>query len=131
MFAQRRGGLQSDGLRDAIDRPVTLLEQLLSAQNPLVRQPPMGSGSGLLPESTGERSRRHVCLLREIVDGQVPIEMRLGPLEDACQPSRFVGRNRPDRELRLSTLAKRWHDEPACNVIRDLCSKVAPDDVQA
>lgn len=131
VFAQRRGRLQPDRLRDPLDRPIALLEQLLSAQNPLVRQPAMRSGSGLLLESTSERSRRHVRVIREIVDRQHSIEMRVGPREDARESPRFFGQNGPDRELCLPSFTKGWDDEPACHLVGDLRSKVAADDMQA
>src|SRR5688572_14134078 len=91
----------------------------------------MRRGAGLLLESTGERPRRHVRSIREVIDGQRAIEVRLGPFEEACEPRRFFGHNRLDRELRLASFTKRGDDEPACHLVRDLRSEVSADEMQA
>jgi len=96
-----------------------------------MRQPLVGCRTGLLPELSGEGSRRHPRAPRQIVDREVPAQIGLQPVQNRGQPQAACPADWLLDELGLPSVTVRRYNKPAGNLIRNFCAKIAPNKVQA
>jgi hypothetical protein len=96
-----------------------------------IRKPVGRCHAGTGVESTDKGPFTHCRPIRHVGNRNLPIKLLEKALEYSRQRSTFAPIDRAFEKLRLATLSMRRYDQPASNVVGDVGSKIAPNEVKA
>ncbi|KEF16086.1 hypothetical protein DF18_34350 [Streptomyces rimosus] len=122
---------QAAEFTDLLDRQVRRLQQALGARQALVEKPLQRGRAGGGLEPPVERPGAERGPLRQVLDGQRPVQVRAGPGQDRGQPLVVGGGHGQVDELGLAAGPVGGYDHTAGELVGDVRAQVAPHQVEA
>lgn len=129
-MAQVVGGAESAQLPDLLHGEVRRLQQGPGPAQTLVEKPLERGGPGGRLEPPVEGTRTHRRAAGQLRDGQRPVEMGTGPVQDRGQPLVVAGGHGHIDELCLAAGPVGGHHHPAGELIRHLRTEVTAHQMQ-